>query len=73
MYPPHIKEALEFILFHVCEKIHKARIEQICEDIKMLNNFKSLSRCSSESSQDMFKVVDQISEYRLFKLILLDV
>lgn len=72
MYSPRVKNALQYILSHVCVKIHNAYMEQICKDIQMLHHFKSISSQSSPPFNDMFDVVDEVYEYRLFKLLTSD-
>ena len=73
MYPSHIKNALQYILSKVCIKIHNAYMEQICEDIQMLKNFKTISTQPSQPFGVMFEVVDEMQEYRLFKLLTTDI
>ena len=48
-------------------------MEQICEDIQMLKNFKTISTQPSQPFGVMFEVVDEMQEYRLFKLLTTDI
>lgn len=72
MAPPHLVEALNYILEHVCVMIHNAYISKVCDEIETLRTFKTLSKDTDLSTLQMFNVVDNVSDYKIYRLLLDD-
>jgi hypothetical protein len=72
MAPPHLTEALNYILDKVCVMIHNAYISKICDEIDTLHTLKELSTSSDQSSLDMFDSVHRIHDYKIYRLLIDD-
>jgi hypothetical protein len=72
MAPPHIIEALNYVLDKVCAMIHNHYINKICDEIETLHTFKELSASTDQSSLDMFDAVHRIRDYKIYRLLLSD-
>ena len=67
-----LTDALNLILDRVCLEIHNAYMVKVMRDIQTLRLLKSFSYDTDELPLNMIHSAEQLLEYTLYKLILID-